>query len=108
MQIEGAIYAVGDSAGFTREAWCQLVSARPEFRRHLPRSARNPFSGETTTIHAPPDAADVVVNDQPVGKVFWSMSEEPLVNVSVESSILPLVNEWAAAMGGEFRSDPLE
>jgi hypothetical protein len=50
-------------------------------------------------------AKDVVVEERVIGNVYWSMSEEPLVNVSIEPSGLPLVAEWAAALGGEFRPD---
>ena len=103
MQIEGAIHPASDGAGFTREAWCHLLAARPEFRRHPPRKAQNPFSGGAMTARPTPDAAEVVVDGRAVGTVYWSMSEEPLVNVSVEASALPLVREWAAALGGEFR-----
>jgi hypothetical protein len=103
MPIEGTIRPVGERAGFNRETWCRLVASRPEFRRLQPRQARNPFAGATTTIQPPADAADVVVGGGPVGRVSWSMSEEPLVNVRVESAAMPLVREWAAALGGEFR-----
>ena len=50
-------------------------------------------------------ARDVVVEDRVIGKVYWSMSEEPLVNVSIEPAGLPLVAEWAAALGGQFCED---
>ena len=33
------------------------------------------------------------------------MSEEPLVNVSLEPASLPLAEQWAASMGGVFRPD---
>ncbi len=33
---------------------------------------------------------------------------EPLVNVMVEPAAMPLVEEWATAMGGEFREDSWE
>jgi hypothetical protein len=105
MQIEGAIHPVGDGAGLTRGAWCQLVTARPEFRRHPLRQARNSFTGGVMTVHPRPDAAEVVVDGRVVGQVYWSMSDEPLVNLTVESSALPLVREWAAALGGEFRQN---
>ena len=105
MQIEGAIYPVGDGAGFTRDAWCQLVAGRPEFRRYPPRQGRNPFTGGAMTVRSTPDAAEVVVAGRAVGKVCWSMSEELLVNVSIEPNALALVREWAAVMGGEFRPD---
>lgn len=55
------------------------------------------------TVRATPGAAEVIMDGQVVGNVYWSMNEEPLVNVSVEPSALPLVKEWASAMGGEFR-----
>jgi hypothetical protein len=57
------------------------------------------------TVRPTSDVAEVVVGGRTVGNVYWSMSEEPLVIVSVESSVLPLVQEWAKAMGGEFRQD---
>jgi hypothetical protein len=106
MRIKGAIHPTGDGAGFSRQAWCQLVGGRPEFRRHPSRQARNPFTGKTMTVRAPEDAAEVLLGGQAVGKVYWSMSEEPLVIVSIEPAALPLVLEWAAALGGEFRPEP--
>jgi hypothetical protein len=103
MQIEGAIHPVGGEAGFTREAWCQLVAARPEFRRRPPRQGRNPFTGGAMTIRPRPDAAEVVVDGRVVGQVYWSRADGPMVNVSIEPSALPLVREWAEALKGEFR-----
>jgi hypothetical protein len=105
MRIEGTIHPIGTGEGFTREAWCQLVGRRPEFRRHAPREARNPFSGCTMIVRSPEDAAEVLLGGRSVGEVFWSMSEEPLINVSVEPSALPLVLEWAAAIGGQYCPD---
>jgi hypothetical protein len=107
MRIEGTIYPAGVGSDFSRDAWCKLVASRPEFCRLPPRQARNPFTGDTMTVHPPPDAAEVVLEGRPVGSVFWSMSEDqPLVNVSIETFALPLVREWAAALGGTFRRDP--
>jgi hypothetical protein len=40
MPIEGAIYLTGTGAAFTRDAWCQLVADRREFRR-APLPQRN-------------------------------------------------------------------
>lgn len=103
MRIEGALHPIGNAARFTIETWRQLVNDRPEFRRGSPRKARNPITGETISIQPAPDAAQVVFEGRVVGDVYWSMSEEPLVNVSIEPSAMPLVEQWAAAMGGEFR-----
>src|SRR5262245_9749800 len=105
MRIEGTIHPKGDGAGFNREAWCQLVGRRHEFRRHAPRQGRNPLTGKSMSIKATEDAAEVFVEDRLVGAVYWSMSEEPQVNVSVEPPAMPLVLEWAAALGGEFRPE---
>ncbi len=33
------------------------------------------------------------------------MSDEPLVNISVEATALPLVQAWAAELGGVFVAD---
>jgi hypothetical protein len=104
MWIDGAIFPVGDGVGFTREAWCQLVASRPEFQRPPDREGRNPFTGKTVTFRPTPDTATVLLNGQAIGNVYWSMSEEALVNVEIDSSGLPLVLEWAAALGGEFRA----
>jgi hypothetical protein len=78
---------------------------RGEFRPLAPRQSRNPFSGETMTVYPPPGSAHVLVDGRSVGEVSWSTSEEALVNVSVEPSALPLVQEWAVELGGEFRPD---
>jgi hypothetical protein len=57
------------------------------------------------TVYPPPGSAQVIVAGRPVGEVSWSMSEKPLVNVSVEPSALNLVQEWAVELDGEFRPD---
>jgi hypothetical protein len=56
-------------------------------------------------IHASADSANVIFQGNIVGFVYWSMSEQSLVNVRVEPVALPLVREWAVAMGGEFQPD---
>jgi hypothetical protein len=106
MWIEGTIRPLETGEGFTREAWCQLIARRPEFRRHPPVRGRNPFTGRTITLPPRDDSADVVQDGVVVGRAYWSMSvEEPLVNLCVEETALPLVLEWARALGGEFRRE---
>ena len=105
MRIEGAIRPTGTHSGFGREAWLRLVGDRREFRPPRPRVTRNAFDGEEVTLRPTPDAAEVLLDGRVVGEVHWSMSEEPLVVVSVEPAAIPLVHEWAAALGGEFRTD---
>lgn len=109
MRIHGAIrQSAKGTAGFDRAGWRRLVASRAEFRRLSPRPGRNPFTGEVIDVHPPDDSADVVIEGSVVGSVWWSMSEEPLVNVSVEPALAPLVREWAEALGGEFHPDPPE
>src|SRR5690349_4700850 len=108
MRINGSIHPIGDEAKFTRAAWCQMVATRPEFRRSPPRESRNPFTGEPMIVHPPGDSANVVVNECLVGEVYWSMSDEAMVNVSVEPAAMNLVLEWAEVLGGEFRRDELD
>lgn len=57
------------------------------------------------TVRPTEDTAQVIIGDQAVGLAHWSMSDDPLVVVSVEPSAILLVQEWAAAMGGEFREE---
>jgi hypothetical protein len=109
MWIDGAIYPTLGATEFSREAWCQLVNCRPEFHRSPPRQARNPFApDELMTVHPLPDTAQVVVDGRAVGNAYWSMSDKPLVNVSIEPFAMALVQEWATALGGEFRPDSPE
>jgi hypothetical protein len=104
-KIEGSIRPKPETVGFDREAWCQYISQRSEFRRSQPRLARNPFTGGGMTVSTPDDVAEVLLENRMVGRVWWSMSEESLVNVSVESVAMPLVLEWARQLGGEFRAE---
>lgn len=107
MRVEGAIFPTAVAREFTRDAWCDLVATRPEFRRPPSVQRPNPFKpGEFMTVHHPADAAEVVIDGRAVGDVFWSMSDEPLVNVSVEPAALGFVRQWAATLGGEFRPEP--
>ncbi len=106
MRIHGAIYPTSAPTNFTREAWCKFIKTRGEFQRHAPIQKPNPFkSGTLMTVYPAPDAADVLTEDGVVGEVYWSMSKEPLVIVSIEPSAIGLAHEWAAAFGGEFRAD---
>ncbi len=104
--IEGEILPKADAVDFNRDAWCRLVQLRPEFRRYPPRQAPNPFKGGMMNLPSHDDIAEVLLGDQVVGNVHWSMSEEPCVNVSVQPSAMPLVLEWAAELGGEFFEFP--
>jgi hypothetical protein len=106
MRVEGEIYPKSTATNFTREAWCQFIKSRPEFHRAPPIQCPNPFKpGELMTIRAAPDVADVVVDGVSVGNVYYSMSDEPLVFVSIEPSAMRLVHEWVALLCGEFRPD---
>src|SRR5688572_20756537 len=108
VRIEGAIIPTNGNEPFTREAWCQLIRSRSELRSPAPARRRHPLTGEEVIIKATEDAAEVMLADRVVGAVFWSMSDEPLVNVGVEPSAMPLVLAWAAELGGEFRLTPFE
>ena len=101
MQIEGVIRPVGASP-FNRAGWCELVTRRPELRRPAPREIINPFTRKPTTVRATDDAAEILLGGNVIGHASWSMSEEPLVNVSIESAGLHLVREWAIDLHGEF------
>ncbi len=105
MRIEGTIRPAGDGTGFSREAWRQLIGRRQEFRRRAPRRIRNPFTGGTVMTPQHEDSAEVLLNGHPVGDVWWSMSEEPLVCVSIEPSAMPLVLAWARELRGEFHRE---
>lgn len=104
MRIEGAIYPTSTATNFTREVWCHLVKSRPEFRHSPPATRPNPFKpGEFMTIYPSPDTGVVVADGREAGLAWWSCSDELLVNVSVEQSAMRFVQEWATALGGEFR-----
>jgi hypothetical protein len=106
MRVEGAILPAGNGSRVNREAWCGLIDSRPELRRPQPWQAINPFTREPMVVRPSDDVAEVVVDGMAVGDASWSMSEdEPLVNVSVQRSALPLVLQWAAELGGEFREE---
>jgi hypothetical protein len=105
MRIEGAIRPIGSGLGFDREEWRQLVRRRPEFRRSALRQGRNPLTGGTMTFQPQEDTAEVLLEGSPVGTVYWSMNDEPLVCVSVEQSAMPMVLEWAKELHGEFQEE---
>jgi hypothetical protein len=105
MRIDGAIMPVGGGKGFSREAWRRLIGSRPELQRPASKQTRNPFTGEAMTVDPPEDAAEVMLEGRVVGEAYWSLSDDPLVNVSVDLAVIFLVTEWAAALGGEFHLD---
>lgn len=106
--IIGTIYPLPGSRNFNREAWCQFLGSRAEFRHGPPRTFPNPWKrDEMMTIYPNPDGARVVLDGREVGGVHWSRDpDDPLIHVEVEPVAMPLVQEWAAAMGGEFREEP--
>lgn len=106
MRIEGTIWPVGDNSKLTREAWCEFVKNRPEFRRPPLAERPNPFKpGQMMTIRPRPDVADVMIDERVVGHVAWSQSDEPLIVVEIEPAALSLVHQWAYELGGRFEPD---
>ena len=106
MKITGIIRPTAGNREFSREAWCALITERPEFRRRAPLSAPNPFKpGTMMTVPYPDDGAEVVVDGQVVGSVGWSMSEERFAMIEVGQSAVPLVLQWAKGYGGEFTEE---
>lgn len=100
--IQGSIRPVGDATNFNRAAWLQYIDLRPEFRKRPARQARNPFTGQAMLLPSYDDTAEVLLDDRVVGKVWWSMSEEPLVNVQIDPAAMSLLREWEQEMGGKF------
>ena len=106
MQVTGTIRPTSGSKDFSREAWCRFIKSRPEFRQRPSREVPNPFKpGTMMATHLNEDAAEVVVEGQTAGRIHWSMSEEKLVVVAVDSSALPIVHQWAEALGGKFTEE---
>jgi hypothetical protein len=104
MAIEGSIRPAG-GVTFDRATWCRFIDTRPELRHPSPREIINPFTKKPTTVRPSDDAAEVVLDGSVIGSASWSMSDEPLVNVSVDPAGLPLVQEWASALRGVFVPD---
>jgi hypothetical protein len=104
MKVEGSIQPAG-GVPFDRAAWCNLIGKRPELRHPAPREIVNPFTKKAITVRPSDDAAEVVLDGSVIGSASWSMSHEPLVNVSVERTGLPLVQAWASELGGVFVPD---
>lgn len=105
MKIDGVIRPKNGSSSFNFESWCDFVRSRPELVRPEPKIGKNPFTGEPVEFKASQDAAEIVVDGSIVGSASWSMSEEPLVNVTIEESRIALVKEWAEELNGEFHPD---
>jgi hypothetical protein len=103
-RVTGTIRPAG-SESFDRDAWIALLNRRPEFRRHAAREMKNPFTGKTQAVQPSQDAAEVLAFGEVLGEAYWSMSDDPLVNVSIARSAMPLVSEWAKELGGEFHED---
>jgi hypothetical protein len=101
MKIEGSIQPAG-AVTFDKAAWCEFIGRRPELRRPGPREGINPFTKKPQVYRPRNDAAEILLNGNVIGSASWSQSEESLVNVSVESAGLTLVQEWAAELGGVF------
>ena len=59
------------------------------------------------TIRTDPAAADVLIEGRHVGYMYWSLTEEPLIHVTVDPSAISYVRECASALGGEFRHEQL-
>lgn len=102
MRIDGVIIPNDDNP-FNKEIWICVLDSRPEFRRACSRTSRHPLNRTAMTIHAAPDPAGIWLHDELIGNVSWSHSEQPLINVSIEPAGLPLVQEWAAVLGGQWR-----
>jgi hypothetical protein len=102
IMILGQIKPIGNPDKFTRKAWCQFISCHADFRRHAPRESRNPFSGKAMHVTTTDDVAEVIAEGRKVGSAWWSMNDEPLVNVEIEPSFIPLAQMWAKELSGEF------
>ena len=107
MRVQGTILPAGDGSRVNREAWCDLVDRRPEFCRPQPRQIINPFTRKLVMTRPTRDVASVVVDGVTLGEVSWSMDEDdPQVIINVERSVVDLVLQWAADLGGEFSEIP--
>jgi hypothetical protein len=89
------------------ESWCRLIALSPELQLLPAREIINPFTRRPSVVAPRPDTAWIIVDGVEVGSASWTMDEDdPLVNVSVERTALPLVQRWGAELGGILREDP--
>jgi hypothetical protein len=103
--VRGSIRAKSTETQLDRALWRQFIGSRPEFRRQLSISGVNPFSGTEMTVSPRADSAEVIMDNRPVGNVWWSMSDVPMVNISVQEIALPLVLECAKDLNAEFHAE---
>jgi hypothetical protein len=89
--------------GFDRAAWIELVSHRPEFKRYPSSDIVDPFTKSKAIVYATDDVAEVIVMGKAVGQVYWSMSDESLVNVNIDVCAVSLAYEWAKELDGELK-----
>lgn len=101
MKIRGSIQPAGGKT-FDKAAWCALIDKRRELRRPAPRAGINPFTKKAQVYQPAQDAAEVLLDGNVIGSASWSQSDEPVVNVGIDSVGLRLVREWAAELGGTF------
>jgi hypothetical protein len=101
-EFSGAIVPRGDGSQVDYEAWCRMVTERPELRPIEPEQIANPFTGAPATMKPRPDAATIVVDGVEVGGACWY---EPEIVFYGPRSMLPVFERWAAELGGKLIED---
>jgi hypothetical protein len=102
-EFSGAIVPRGDGSRVDYEAWCRMITERPELRPIEPEQIVNPFTGAPATMKPRPDAATIVVDGVEVGDACWY---EPEIVFWGPRSMLPIFELWAAELGGKLIEDP--
>jgi hypothetical protein len=101
----GQIRSESDPSGIDRDRWVQLIGEHPNLSRPPSQNATNPFTKKPTVIHPPHETARIIIDGNPVGTMTWALDESNGIDVFGDgSTIMPVVEEIARALGGRFRT----
>jgi hypothetical protein len=109
MEFLGVICKKAGGPALTYDRWCELAQSRTELVPSDALMGRNPATGESFSIRPRrPNSMAVVIEEEEVGRMNWSESDEDQVTVIGEPAfMIPLARELAASLDAEFQEMPM-
>jgi hypothetical protein len=86
--------------------WIRLIGTHPELSPMQAREGINPFSRRPMLFKASPDAARVLLEQDPIGSIYWAMDDSRRLVVSAEAGfearVLKVAHDVASRLGWSF------
>ncbi len=89
--------------------WIRLIDTHPQLSSAPTQTGVNPFTRAPTVFKPRPDSARVVLEEGPIGQIYWALDDSRRLVVAAEAGfedrVANIAQNVAARLGWRFVAD---